>query len=343
MSIPTSKQQVLEEHRTPSLAGAPCEICGSGDLSELLPMEMMRGDGGPFRYLHCHECGSTYQPEKLADYGKYYPKSYYSFQYKEPETFAARLRQLKRRLRNKFYYFGTGVLGRMLAKARPCPVNHLSNHVRLRPDMAILEIGSGTGELLHEIADLGIRTVIGIDPFVPQDITYRNGALVYKIGIGQLGDRFGGQKFDLIMFNHSLEHSPTPFDDLRAVAKFLKQDGEILLRFPVSGSELAEHYGKYWWALDAPRHIYLFSSRSVEILARKCGLKVKRSHFEGTIDDYLASEQHKAGIPLLGEKSYVVTNDLSVFDPAQLKEFEAAIDLQNKTGTAAQAGFTLGF
>lgn len=319
-----------------------CEICGAHELSELFPMEMMYGKDGPFRYVHCQGCGSTYQPEKLDDYGKYYPKSYYSFQYKEPETFSARLRQFKRRLRNRFYYFGTGLIGRMLAQARPCPVNHLSMHVTLRSDMTVLEVGSGTGELLHEIADLGLRKVVGIDPFVPNDIAYRNGARVIKAGIDELGEHFPGEKFDLIMFNHSLEHSPTPFEDLVKVSRFLKEHGELLIRLPVSGSEIADAYGKYWWSLDAPRHIYLFSARSMDLVAKKCGLTVKRTHFEGTIDDFLASEQHQAGIPLLSDKSYVVTKTFDAFTENQLTTFEHEIEKQNRLGTAALAGFVLG-
>ena len=61
-----------------SLASKPlaCEVCGSHNLSELFPMEMMYGKGGPFRYVRCHDCESIYQPERLSDYGQYYPKSY---------------------------------------------------------------------------------------------------------------------------------------------------------------------------------------------------------------------------------------------------------------------------
>jgi 2-polyprenyl-3-methyl-5-hydroxy-6-metoxy-1,4-benzoquinol methylase len=306
-------------------------------------MEMMHGESGPFRYVYCNNCQSTYQPEKLADYGQFYPSSYYSFQYHEPETLAERLRQLKRKYRNSFYYLSRGLLGRLLANARPCPVNHLSKHVKLRNDMSILEIGSGTGELLHEIADLGIRKVIGIDPFVPSDIVYKNGAKVYKSSIQELATIANDERFDLIMFNHSLEHSPTPFADLATVSRYLKQKGEILIRLPVSGSEISQKYGQYWWSLDAPRHIYLFSTKSMALLAQKCGLTVKRTHFEGTIDDFLASEQHKAGISLLAKNSYVVSKDFSAFSESEIKEYEASIAQQNERGTAALAGFILGF
>lgn len=320
-----------------------CEICGSEHLSDLFPMEMMHGKAGPFHYVRCQDCLSIYQPVKLPDYSQFYPDSYYSFRYEEPHSLSARLRQFKRMVRNRYYYFGQGLLGRWLAAARPCPTNHLSRHVKLRQNMSILEIGSGSGELLHELADLGIRRVVGIDPFVPQDLAFRNGAQVFKLRIDQLNQRFQGEKFDLIMFNHALEHSPTPFEDLRQVARFLSANGEILLRLPVSGSTVADQYGTSWWSLDAPRHIYIFSTKSMPLVAQRCGLNVKRVHHEGTIDDYLASEQHQAGVRLLDPRSYVVSKDFSAFSNADLERFQAAIADQNSAGTSAQAGFVLGF
>jgi SAM-dependent methyltransferase len=208
--------------------------------------------------------------------------------------------------------------------------------------MSILEIGSGTGELLHELADIGIRRVIGIDPFIQKDIRYSNGAMVLRASIDDLTQYFSNETFDLIMFNHSIEHSTTPIFDLAKVSSFLKQNGEILVRLPVSNSEIARYYGKYWWSLDAPRHIYIFSISSMKMVAMKCGLTVKRIHFEGTIDDFLASEQHKAGIALLSENSYVISKKFSNFNKNQLAQYKKEIEKQNKLGTAALAGFVLG-
>jgi SAM-dependent methyltransferase len=209
--------------------------------------------------------------------------------------------------------------------------------------MSILEVGSGSGELLHELADLGLHRVVGIDPFIEKDIIYKNGATVLKASIGDISKLMIEVKFDLIIFNHSLEHSPTPINDLKSATRYLKSNGVILIRVPVSNSALEKKYGIHWWALDAPRHIYLFSAQSINLLAEKCGLTVKSTHFEGTIDDFLASEQHKVGISLLHKDSYVVTKNLSSFSPEQLKTFEADIESQNRQGTASQAGFVLGF
>ena len=305
-------------------------------------MEMMHGQEGPFEYAVCDSCGSTYQTHKLQDYSRFYTTSYYSFKFQKPTTLAQRLRQVKRRLRNRYYYFGEGLLGRALAYIRPCPVNHLSRHVTLRRNMSILEVGCGNGELLHEIADMGVRRTVGIDPFVSDHTRYDSGAEIFKSTIYELSRHIPNEKFDLVLFNHALEHSLTPIQDLQEAVKFLKPSGKILIRIPLSDSDISKNYGPHWWSLDAPRHIYLFSIKSMQLVAKKCGLEVIHIHFEGTIDDYIASEQHRNGTPLLSDRSYVVTNDYSAFTAGQLQNFEVLIAEQNKKGTAALAGFLLG-
>jgi len=318
-----------------------CEICESEQLTPLYANEMMFGSTESFLYLKCERCETTYQPEKLDDYSKYYPKSYYSFQYKAPKTLAGKIRRIKRKLRNQYYYFNTGLIGRFLASARPCPTNHLSRHVRLQTCMSILEIGCGSGEMLHELGDLEIRKLVGIDPYIDSDINFDNGVKIYQCATKDLLKKFSGEKFDLIIFNHALEHSLTPLDDLRIANILLTENGEILVRIPVSGSIVSNEYKSYWWSLDAPRHTYIFSKKSMPLVARDAGLVVARTHDEGTIDDYIASEQHKNGISLLSEMSYVKTKDFSRFSETQIAAWTIEIDRQNQRGTAAQAGFIL--
>jgi SAM-dependent methyltransferase len=207
--------------------------------------------------------------------------------------------------------------------------------------MSILEIGCGSGEMLHELGDLGIRRLTGIDPYIEQEINFDNGVVIYRSTIDKLPNKLNGEKFDLLIFNHSIEHSLTPLNDLRIAKLLLKDDGKILIRLPVSGSIIANTYKNHWWSLDAPRHIYIFSRKSMSLIAKKLGLKVTKTHFEGTIDDFIASEQHKIGIHLLSEYSYVKTKDFSRFDKAQLAAWTVEIDQQNILGTAAQAGFIL--
>jgi SAM-dependent methyltransferase len=319
-----------------------CEICASTELQRFSAPEMMYGGKEMFEYVYCAACESTYQPRRLDDYAPYYPENYYSFKFQEPRTWGERLRMWKRNARNRYYYFARGWIGWLLSRFRPQPIDHLSRHVRLRKEMSILEIGCGTGELLFEIGELGLAKVVGIDPFIAENVTYRNGARVLKETLSGFRKSNPGEQFDLVMFNHSLEHSPDPFSDLMTAKSLMKKDGELLIRWPISGSRNAKDYGVHWWSLDSPRHIYLFSVKSLKILAERIGLKVKRTHFEGTIDDFMASEQHRLGIALRSGQSYVVSGDTSRFSKDEIQAFQRQIDTQNRDGSASQAGFVLG-
>ena len=171
--------------------------------------------------------------------------------------------------------------------------------------------------MLHELGDLGVRRLVGADPYIDQEIHFDNGVKIYRCDTDDLPETFRDQQFDLIIFNHSLEHSLTPISDLKIARLLLSEGGEILIRIPVSGSVIANEYKNYWWSLDAPRHIYIFSKKSMPLIAEKSGLVVSRTHDEGTIDDYIASEQHKQGICLLSDQSYVTTKDFSGFSQVQ--------------------------
>ena len=320
-----------------------CEICNSSDTSLFPTSEMMHGGPEIFEYLFCNNCESTYQPIKLDSYEKYYSSNYYSFQFKEPSTLNGHIRKWKRKARNRYYYFSQGILGRLLAFVKPKPINHLSHHVKIRPGMSILEVGCGAGELLYELGEIGLTNSVGIDPFVPADIHFKNGVNVYKLTLEEYKKNNSTAKFDLVMFNHSLEHSPTPIQDLALASSFLKSDGELLIRWPVSGSTNAKFYGANWWSLDSPRHIYLFSVKSMSLLASSVNMKVSRTHFEGTVDDFLASEQHKSGVPLIAPNSYITKGNLNNFTSSEIKRFENQIKDQNKNGTASQAGYVLHF
>lgn len=320
-----------------------CEICNSSDTSLFHAHEMMLGGTERFEYLFCNECESTYQPVKLDSYAKYYSTNYYSFQFKEPTNLNGLIRKWKRNARNRFYYFSKGFLGRLLAIIKPRPINHLSHHVKLHLGMSILEVGCGAGELLYELGEIGLTNCIGIDPYVPADIQFKNGVHVYKLTLEEFKKNNSTVKYDLVMFNHSLEHSPTPIKDLELASSFLKSDGELLIRWPVSGSTNAKVYGVNWWSLDSPRHIYLFSVKSMALLANSVSMVISRIHFEGTIDDFLASEQHKSGTPLIASNSYITTGRLDKFTSIEMKDFENQIKDQNKNGTASQAGYVLRF
>src|ERR1019366_4563243 len=99
----------------------------------------------------------------------------------------------------------------------------------------ICDIGSGEGELVMQLARHGFKDVWGYDPFIEGDRD-DGAAHLRRSGI----DGLEGQ-FDVIMFNHSLEHVADPVASLAQATERLTQSGQVLVRAPVAGSYADRH------------------------------------------------------------------------------------------------------
>src|SRR4029078_7219236 len=81
-------------------------------------------------------------------------------------------------------------------------------------------------------------------------------------------------KFDCIMMHHSFEHMEHEKPVLAKAKKLLKPGGTILIRIPIYSKPLLEKYGINLASLDAPRHFYVHSVKSMNILVKEAGLKI---------------------------------------------------------------------
>jgi hypothetical protein len=101
-----------------------------------------------------------------------------------------------------------------------------------------------------------ISNVLGIDPFLAEDIRYHNGLQILKKAIAELAN-----EWDLIMFHHAFEHVPDPFETLQAASRLLSRHGVCLMRTPRVSSQAWERYGVNWVQIDAPRHFFIHLPR----------------------------------------------------------------------------------
>src|SRR5207244_4423670 len=76
------------------------------------------------------------------------------------------------------------------------------------------------------------------------------------------------QTFDVICVWQAIEHVPQFWLFLEAAARRLRQGGVIALSTPNPDSFQARLMGRFWPHADAPRHLYLISSKW---FARACG------------------------------------------------------------------------
>lgn len=146
-------------------------------------------------------------------------------------------------------------------------------------------MGCGDGWRLLCLRQIGFQDLLGVDPYLEQDITYDNGLTVRKSELSEVDG-----EWDVIMFHHSFEHVPDPLATLNAAARLLKTGGICLLRVPTVSSYAWDHYREHWYQIDAPRHFYLHSRRSIAILADKSSFDLRSILFDSTIDQFWRSE-----------------------------------------------------
>lgn len=298
---------------------------------------MYFGTREEFDYFECSRCGCLQIAEIPHDMSGFYPDDYYSFAALDETSLVKKLRRFVSRKRNEYALFHRGVVGKLLyALRRPVmPFESLREFDALK-DKVVLDVGCGSGEFAHYLRELGIN-IIGIDPFVRQDIHYDNGLNILKTTIFDFSKETT-QLFDLIMFNHSFEHMPNPQETLQAANTLLRHSGAIMVRIPTVSSYAWEHYRTNWVQLDAPRHLFLHSVESMRILAANTGLEVSTIRYDSDELQFCGSEQYLKNIPLTSPHSYRTSIESSIFskkDIACYKKQAAELNKQNLGDMAA--------
>jgi 2-polyprenyl-3-methyl-5-hydroxy-6-metoxy-1,4-benzoquinol methylase len=136
----------------------------------------------------------------------------------------------------------------------------------------ILDVGCGTGELLKYFKDKGWSTT-GIEP---ADNARNFAVIKHDLDIyteERLND-FKEENFDIITLWHVLEHVYDLNNRLEQLKRILKSNGHLIIAVPNIESHDAKFYGKYWAALDVPRHLYHFSKKTLTKLLHKHSCKV---------------------------------------------------------------------
>jgi SAM-dependent methyltransferase len=320
-----------------------CRICGNIEGNkEYIIKEMHFGFGEEFVYFQCENCGCFQIKNIPYNLPKYYPSNYYSF---NPANLEKRgiisfVKTIFKLIRNSYAIFNHGLVGKIIYSFYPYEALRSLSRVRLNKNSKILDVGCGTGKLLLELRGLGFTHLVGIDPYIEKDIEYKNGVKILKKTIQEFSES-GNNKYDLIMFHHSFEHIQEPFETLEACKRILNPDGIVLIRTPVADSWAWENYRENWVQIDAPRHIFIYSRKSMEILAQKIGFKIKEIIYDSTEFQFWGSEQYKKGIPLVSDLSYAVNRKKSIFSKKQIREFKKLAREFNLKGIGDQAVFYL--
>ncbi|AKS31971.1 class I SAM-dependent methyltransferase [Mycolicibacterium goodii] len=323
-----------------------CRMCGAaGPHRTITVREMYYGTRELFEYYVCTDCETlqivdVLEGEELA---RHYPRKYYSYN-------AAQKPGLLQWLTTQRDRHDLGESGRpvgALIAALPPGVRSLIGtsdasgdvvgmlgRLSVGRDARILDVGCGGGALLDRLARSGFRNLFGADPFVDADTTTSMGVPIAK----QFMEDVSGE-FDVIMFNHSLEHVPDPVATLKAARARLAPGGICLARVPTTSSEAWDVYGKNWCLIDAPRHTLVPSRRGMERAAEAVGMKLERTIDDSNASQFFGSEMYRTDTALAEVNGFGYL--FKTFGVRRLIEWERRSVALNRQGRGDQTGFVL--
>lgn len=229
---------MISTRHTPACSGHESPFLRATDRNQ-------RIDNKFFQYLRCETCNLIRLTEIPDDLWKYYPPQYY-----EIPTFE-RLTELARK-----DFFKAETLMRYSRSGR------------------LLEIGPAWGTFALQAKQAGYQVdAIEMDPRCCEYLNRTVGVrticsnLPHEV-IPSLGSH------DVIALWHVLEYLPDPWTLLEAAANNLTPGGVLILATPNPGAWQFRVMGSAWPHIDAPRHLYLFSSDTLIQYVAQFGLEL---------------------------------------------------------------------
>jgi SAM-dependent methyltransferase len=297
-----------------------CPFCGGEPAGKIETREMMFGLRHPFTYCRCGECASVWLPEPPSDLAGYYGTGYYSMSAGAKGANRIALASLWARVLLRLPApVASRVAGR---RGFPRYLRWIIG-IDVSLDSRIADIGSGEAGAIAQMSRHGFADLWGFDPFIAADKDI--GSAHYRRRPVRMDDG----PFDLVMFNHSLEHVGDPLAALSDAAATLSPGGAIVVRIPVAGSFADRHYGPNWVALDPPRHLAIPSRLGMQQAASRVGLSIARVFFDSQPLQFWASERYRDDVALHEREGPSVTD---------LRERAAAL---NRSGDGDMAGYVL--
>lgn len=248
---------------------ARCRLCGGdarlayrvGDLNRHLSDES-------FDYYRCSRCKSVVLASIPADLGRYYPAEYYRL----PESVEG-LEALAGEERYKLD----------IVRAQ-------------RTDGRLLDVGPSQGAFPYLAKQAGFEvTTMEMDPACCRFLERVVGVRVIQTDDPALALRSEGD-YDVITLWHVIEHLPRPWEVLAGAASRLRPGGLLVIATPNPESLQFRIFGRYWFHLDAPRHLQLIPIS--EVVRRGASLRLRPRHLTtrdpGTLTNNAAGWQDSA-------------------------------------------------
>jgi len=304
-----------------------CNVCGS-DHNKLLYKSkdrLHRTDETVFDVNQCLDCSLVFlnpqpTPEELE---KFYPKAYGPYQ-------------------NSNQILKYGLLSMTLKKFLIFfQSNTIPNHIRKKENkpqetevLNYLDFGCGGGAQLEDMrAQHPNWNFYGLDnnDFACEQARNKG----FKIFCGDiLNMNLPENFFDVVNMSHIIEHVHDPKAVLKRIYATMKPDAKLIVSTPNFNSLAAKIFRSYWYALDTPRHLFLFSQKNLSQLLHDCGFVIKKIEFDPGPKAALRSFYYLLGrrdmsiSPIVWRLFQPLSNALSFFGQTSIMTVRAQKQLQ---------------
>lgn len=254
-----------------------CPLCGADrPVSILTGRDLLHGCPGEFKLVRCGDCEHVYLNPRptIAGIGRYYPSDYGPYQAADGSAASTATEEPKIGLLRK--------LVRWFVDARGDFIPPVTGEPR-----QALEIGCAHGGFLDRLRKEGWQ-VQGVE--FSAEAAQRAAARGLEVHVGTLESaELPGEQFDAVFLWMVLEHLHDPAATLREIRRVLKPDGWLVFSVPNFGSWERWFFGRYWYALDLPRHLQHFTTRSLRRPLNESGFQTARVIHQRTANNLVGS------------------------------------------------------
>jgi 2-polyprenyl-3-methyl-5-hydroxy-6-metoxy-1,4-benzoquinol methylase len=265
-----------------------CPVCdeatGQTLLYQNLCDKVYPNTPGEWDFYRCEACGTGYfnprpTPEAVGRlYEEYYTHAHATPPAYEQLSLAGKVRRM---LGNGYrnYRFGmrerpASALGVLVAALMPdyrALLDAGGRHLPKQPKGRLLDVGCGNGDFLVFASQAGWQAV-GVEPDPKAvEVARARGLTVHLGGLDALETEC--EAYDGITMNHVIEHVHDPRATLEACYRLLKPGGWLWIETPNLDAQGHARYRENWVGLDIPRHLVVFTCRSLTRLLQAVGFE----------------------------------------------------------------------
>ncbi len=281
-----------------------CPICGSDNLKYIMTGYDDRfGQPDEFDVVECQVCGLGFLKQLIC--AEELPKLYDKYYWREDSSQSS---QQLAKIKNRAILYSIKILRQILDYPSRINIGRL-----ISPGKSVLEIGCGPASQAEDYINRGLRwTGLEIDYRMCEKIRARGLTCIH----GTIEDIVASDdcRFDVIIGSQVLEHIIKPRPFLRACARALKMDGQLIFSIPNYDAPWRKRAGRNWLNWHIPYHRFYYNQKSLKYLAQIEGFSITRCVFCTPFGWVMKQKNMIAFYPERGEKNKQFDRSYNSYD-----------------------------